>query len=180
MRAKLWILIGFVAFSAACGGSSKQEAASVETAMSMEDETAALHRENPVGSYGRALAVKETMTIGGVLQNCDALAGKPVRVAGTVHEVCPARGCWLDMTDDSGEKLRIKVTDGAIVFPLSAVGQPVVAEGVLTRIELNHEQAVGYLQHLADEKGEAFDPASVGPDPLVIWQVTGQGAVIGK
>lgn len=180
MRAKVWFVIGTAFFLAACGGSSKQQAATTDAMMSADDEMTALKKDNPVGAYGRPLAQRESMTIGHVLENSEGLVGQPVRVSGTVQDVCPARGCWLDMTDASGEKLRIKVTDGAIVFPVSAIGQPVVAEGVLTKIELNHEQAIGYLQHMADEKGQPFDPATVSPEPLVIWQVSGEGAVIGE
>lgn len=180
MRGQIWVVCGAMVFVAACGRSSQQEVAPLGATMSMSEEEAALHKENPVGSYGRAVSNAETMSIAEVLRESDSLSGKSVRLAGTVREVCPMRGCWLDMTDDTGEKIRIKVTDGAIVFPLSAVGQPIVAEGVLTKLELDHDQAVGYLQHLAEEKGEPFDPATVGSAPLVIWQVTGEGAVIGQ
>ena len=46
-----------------------------------------------------------------------------VKVEGVIEEVCPMRGCWLQVVGESDyNKIRIKVKDGDIVFPLSSKG----------------------------------------------------------
>ena len=50
--------------------------------------------------------------------------GKTIRVDGVATAVCTAMGCWMAVraeSDPKGPVLRLKVEDGAIVFPLSAV-----------------------------------------------------------
>ena len=88
----------------------------------------------------------------------------------------PKAGCWIDIA--KGKSLiRFKVNDGEIVFTKEMTGDKVVAEGVMTRMKLTKEQAVGYARHMAEEKGEAFDEASV-TGPMTIYRIQGTGAIV--
>jgi ABC-2 type transport system permease protein len=54
----------------------------------------------------------------------------PVRVEGMVLDVCPKRGCWFELAGGKpGAKLKFKVTDGEMVFPVDAKGKYAVAQG---------------------------------------------------
>jgi len=118
------------------------------------------------------------VAIAELLAHPQVWVGKTVRVDGTIQDVCPMRGCWIDVAGSGAPGvLRVKVTDGEIVFPADAKGRAVSAEGVFERLEMRGEQAVGWMRHLAEEKNEPFDPASV-PDPLVLYQIRGSGAVL--
>ena len=85
--------------------------------------------------------------------------------------------CWIELASDSDERLRVKVTDGDIVFPLSAKGHPATVEGIVEKIELDEEQHRNWLAHVAEEKGESFDPTTVH-GPMTFYQVQGLGARI--
>ena len=127
-------------------------------------------------SYGEALSGVESVRIAELLGAPDTYLGKTVRVEGLVEDVCPMRGCWIEILESQGrETIRFKVTDGVIVFPVEAKGQEVVAEGVLRKHEMSKERATSWLRHLADEKGEPFDPSSV-TGPMVFYQIEGLGA----
>lgn len=122
--------------------------------------------------YGSAIkAETETVTIEAFAANPESYLGKVVKLEGTVKEVCPKAGCWLDIASD-GKTVRIKVKDGEMVFEQKLVGRKVIAEGTVYKFDLDHEQAIGYYQHLAEEKGEAFDAASV-PEKATIYQIGG-------
>lgn len=128
--------------------------------------------------YGTVGGDAAEVTIADLLKSPDAWVGKTVRVAGTVTDVCPRAGCWIDITDDSGQRtIRLKVNDGEIVFPVEASGKPVVAEGTFARIEMTEEQAVGWARHLAEERGDTFDPET-DDAPTVIYRIEGRGARI--
>jgi len=128
--------------------------------------------------YGQGLSGSETVAISQLLAHPDKWIGKTVRVEGTITGVCEKRGCWITIASDKEfEDLRIKVDDGAIVFPAEAKGRYAVAEGVFTKIEMSLEQTRRYKQHHAEEHGEEFDPASV-TEPMVFYQIKGTGAVI--
>ena len=185
MRREWIVVLVLGAFSlTACGGRQEGDAkGTAEDAlptMTQAEEQVALHKENPVGSYGRGLQEAPLVGIAELVTDGPSHLGKLVRVEGTVEEVCPMRGCWMDMTDESGNTVKIKVVDGQIVFPVSAKGHPAVVEGKLTMFELQGEDAIGYLAHLAEEQGEEFDPATVGSEPLVVWQIEGTGAVVSE
>lgn len=130
-------------------------------------------------TYGGGVTLAETTSIGKILAEPDAWVGKHVRVEGEVTDVCPMKGCWMEISEPEGDRLRIKVDDGVIVFPVDAKGKRAVAEGVVEAVPMSREQYLGYLGHLAEEKGEKFDPATVtGEGPFKILQLRGLGAQI--
>lgn len=130
-------------------------------------------------TYGGGVTLAETTSIGKILAEPDAWVGKHVRVEGEVTDVCPMKGCWMEISEPEGDRLRVKVDDGVMVFPSDSKGKRAVAEGVVEAIPMNREQYLGYLSHLAEEKGEKFDPATVtGEGPFKILQLRGLGAQI--
>ena len=133
-------------------------------------------------SYGAGVTLAETTSIAKILADPDAYVGKTVRIEGRVLEVCPKKGCWMELSEDPEGKrparLRVKVEDDVIVFPVTAEGKLAVAEGVVEAIPMTREQYTGWLAHLAEERGEKLDPATVGEGPFRILQIRGTGARI--
>ncbi|MBL7960769.1 DUF4920 domain-containing protein, partial [bacterium] len=85
---------------------------------------------------------------------------------------------WMELASDAEfQKIKIKVEDGEIIFPVTAKGKTARVEGVVESIELSKENALKYYEHQAEEKGGTFDPASV-TGPVTIYQIRGTGAVI--
>lgn len=131
--------------------------------------------------YGKGVTLAETTSVAKILADPDAWVGKTVRIEGKVLDVCPMAGCWMELEEgDGAAKLRVKVDDGAIVFPVTAKGRLAVAEGVVEAIPMTREKYVAWLEHLAEERGQAFDPSTVGEGPFRIVQVKGTGARIAE
>jgi hypothetical protein len=130
-------------------------------------------------SYGSGVKAAEATPISKILADPDAYVGKTVRIEGKVLDVCPMKGCWMELAGEDGkESLKVKVDDGVMVFPVTSKGKLAVAEGTVEAIPMTKEQYVGWLEHLAEEKGETFDSASVGDGPFRILQLKGTGARI--
>ncbi len=129
--------------------------------------------------YGDGVKLEEATPIAKIMADPDAFVGKTVRVEGGVLDVCPKKGCWIEVGDE-GESIRIKVDDGVIVFPAEAQGKIAAAQGEVEAIEMTREKYVGWLAHLAEEKGETFDAASadLGDGPFRIIRIKGTGATI--
>ncbi len=126
--------------------------------------------------YGEALSGVSVVRIADLVNTPEKYVGEKVRVAGLVEDVCPMKGCWIDILENEGrETIRFKVTDGVIVFPVEAKGREVVAEGVLRKHEMSKRRATSWMRHLAEEKGEPFDESSV-TGPMVFYQIEGLGA----
>jgi hypothetical protein len=84
----------------------------------------------------------------------------------------------MNLADEpSGKRVRVKVNDGEIVFPQTAVGKIAVARGKLVKLQLTREQAVAAARHEAEEQSRKFDPKSV-KGGSTFYQIQGEGAVI--
>jgi len=128
-------------------------------------------------TYGKGVHVDEVTAVSAILDNPDDYIGKTVRIEGMIIEVCAKRGCWVYVAGDrQGEKIQVKVTDGEIVFPMSASGRMTIVEGVVEELKLSREQMIKYLQHLAEEKGQPFDPSTVKDERMI--RLVGIGAEI--
>ncbi len=142
--------------------------------------------------YGNGVTLDQAVSVETLLGSPDAYLGKTVRVDGVITGVCKKRGCWMQVTDpDTGNGVRIKVDDGVIVFPYTAMGKKATAEGVFDAITLTPEQVEARVAQQAAEhnhaEGESCDKTDpkkegAGCDAPVqenrIFMIRGTGAVI--
>ncbi len=129
-------------------------------------------------SYGAGVKLAATTSIADILKDPAAFQGKTVRVEGRIADVCPKRGCWMELAgENAGEKMRFKVEDGDMVFPMEAKGQYAVAEGVVAVNVLSIEDSKKFAEYQAKEYGKPYDPASI-TEPTRIVRLDGTGAVL--
>ena len=144
-------------------------------------EKAALNKSDPAGVYGVQIDLEVVISIDQLLTHSDLYIDKEVLIEGKISAVCPMKGCWIDVKSvETDSELRLKVTDGEIVFPLSGEGRKIKAEGIFQKLELTHDQAVNRKIHFAEEKGITLHPDSVHirPADLTSYRVYVSGAVI--
>lgn len=121
-----------------------------------------LYKTNPAGFYGEPYKPKTKSDITYVLNNSNKLVDKVIEVNGMVNEVCPLRGCWVKIIGNNEKmSIRVKVKDGEIIFPLSAVGRMINVKGTLKKIVFTESQAIQWKIHLAEERGIKLDPQMV-------------------
>lgn len=132
-------------------------------------------------TYGAGVKEAEATSVAKIMANPDAYVGKTVRIEGKVTDVCPMKGCWMELEEQGGaNRMRVRVEDGVIVFPVDAKGKSAVAEGKLEAISMDRERYVGWLQHLAEEQGKTFDASTVGEGPFRIFELRATGAKVGE
>lgn len=129
--------------------------------------------------YGDGVDVEEATPILDIVADPDAFIGTTVRIEGTVLDVCPKKGCWIEV-GAGGETIQVKVDDDVIVFPASAKGRIAEAQGKVEAIEMSRDRYLAWLGHVAAEKGETFDAATaeVGDGPYRVIRIRGTGARI--
>ena len=140
-----------------------------------------LHKKFASGYYGKLSDNKIIYNLTDLIKNKNTHLNNTVKVEGLINEVCPMRGCWLELkTTDGLQKMRLKVTDGDIVFPLSAKGKNSVAEGLFSILELNKEQALKWKKHLAEEKGQSLNSSEIilNPNDFFEYRLNTVGAKI--
>jgi len=129
-------------------------------------------------TFGQAVTLTEETAISAIIDNPATYVGQKVKVSGLVVDVCSTRGCWIYLAGDREfEKMRIKVTDGEIVFPMEARGKRAVVEGIVESMELTREDVIKRRKHHAEETGTSFDPATVTSGESVL-RIRGLGSDI--
>jgi hypothetical protein len=128
--------------------------------------------------FGKDISLTDKTNISTILEKPEEFVGKTVLVEGEVLDVCAMAGCWMELKSDvENQKVKIKVKDGDIVFPVEAKGKNAIVEGTVYKIELTKEEAVEYYEHVAAEQGTEFNSASV-TGSVTIYQIKGIGAEI--
>lgn len=131
-------------------------------------------------TYGKGVAAADTVRVSALMANPDKWVGKTIRVQGKAVGVCEHRGCWINLASDvEGQTVRVKVTDGEIVFPPEILGDMVVAEGVWTANKLDMETTKKVCEAEAKKKGEKFNANEV-TSCMTLYQLSGTGAVATK
>lgn len=131
-----------------------------------------------VKKYGEKITLKEKTTISALLSNPDKYIGKTVLVEGLIVDVCEKRGCWIEISSDKEfQKLRFKVDDGVIIFPMEAKGKKVLAQGVFEKQVFTKEQLIEQAEHQAEEQGTKFNPAAI-TEGKITYRLKGAGAVV--
>lgn len=165
------LLVVLLATSAGCDKSSSKS----EAAPAVAPKPTA---KSEGKSFGAGVKLAESTAIDAILANPKDWNGKTVRVEGMIVDVCPKRGCWMELAGSQpGQKLKFKVTDGEMVFPMDAKGQRATAEGVIAVKELSIEESKQFAEYEAKEYGKPYDPASI-TQPTVVARLDGTGAVI--
>lgn len=136
--------------------------------------------------YGSELTLKETTKISDILEKPDTFDGKKVLVEGTVVGVCETRGCWIEIAGEKPyEKIKVKVNDGEIVFPMEAKGKKATVEGEVYSIvpEVQSEcgsTAEGEKSACSEETKKTEEGCCPGEKKVSkIYMIKGLGAVIG-
>jgi len=128
-------------------------------------------------SFGAGVKLTTPTPIAAIIAEPKKFAGQTVRVEGMVTDVCEMRGCWFEMAGEKpGEKLRFKVTDGEMVFPVDSKGKHAVAEGVVAVKDLTLDDTKAMAVEEAKEKGQDCDPDKI-TEPKTVVRLDGTGAI---
>lgn len=131
-------------------------------------------------TLGEPLTLTSVTKISEINAHPETYIGKRVLIEGLVIDVCSHRGCWVDLASDLPfDRIKVKVVDGEIIFPLEAKGKNAQVEGIVEELRLTQEQALSMARHRAEMQGMEFDPSSIS-GPQTYYRIRGLGAVIAQ
>jgi len=99
---------------------------------------------------GTGVTLKEPTALKALVERPAGYVGKTLRVDGIATAVCTHMGCWMAVAadgDEQGPTVRLKVDDGVIVFPVTAKGRKVSAEGVFEAVGSSPESKEAAGEH---------------------------------
>ena len=120
---------------------------------------------------GAGVTLTEATPIADVVKDPGAFVGKTIRIDGTATAVCQHMGCWMAVSvSDTADAptVRLKVEDGVIVFPTSAKGKAVSAQGTFERVDAKD----------AEGKEAASEHAKQQAKATATYQLKATGAII--
>jgi len=127
--------------------------------------------------YGKEISLKNKTKIGDILSNPAKYDGKKVLVEGTVVGVCESRGCWIELSGEKDfQKIKVKVNDGEIVFPLEAKGKKALVEGEVYSVEVEKKSDCSGTCGEKDKSKE--DECQHTKKTEKVYQIKGFGAKI--
>lgn len=126
---------------------------------------------------GKEISLKEKVLISNILTSPEKYVGKKVLVEGTIVDVCENRGCWIEVAGDKPfTKIKVKVKDGEIVFPVSAKGKKVTVEGEVYALTMSKSEMIEQMMHESEENGIKADTTHASDSTW--YQIKGIGASI--
>ena len=129
-------------------------------------------------NYGTGADTSNVSKVSSILASPDDYLDKDVTIKGTIVKVCKKRGCWMELTSDQQfQTFRVKVRDGDMVFPMTAMGKTAFATGKIQGFPMTLERTKQYLAYQAEEMEESFDPDSV-TQPMTVYQLAPHGVTI--
>ena len=120
---------------------------------------------------GAGVTLTDSTPIKAIIEKPADYVGKTIRIDGVATAVCESMGCWMavaERDEKDAKTVRLQVEDGVIVFPISAKGKNVSAEGVFEEIAASDE-------HGAEAAGEH---AKQDTKASKKYQIKATGAVI--
>ena len=122
---------------------------------------------------GAGVTLKDATPIADVVKSPKDFVGKTIRIDGVVTAVCAEMGCWMALGESAQAEnsVRLKVShDGKIVFPISAKGKAVSAEGVFVKVSATDKES----KEVIKEQAEVMKVS----DFSKTYQINATGAVI--
>ena len=121
-------------------------------------------------TLGAGVTLADATPVNALLERPQDFVGKTVRIDGVATAVCEAMGCWMAVAaegQEHGGTVRLKVEHhGPIVFPMSAKGKKVSAQGVFEAAsDTEAKEAAG--EHTSHDKQATKE-----------YQINATGAVI--
>jgi hypothetical protein len=122
--------------------------------------------------FGTGVSLKDATPIADLVARPAEFVGKTIRIDGVATAVCEEMGCWMAVAPEggpAGTTVRLKVEhDAGIVFPISAKGKQVSAEGVFEQIGAKDAEGKDAAGEHARHDGKASKT----------YQIKATGAVI--
>lgn len=136
-------------FLAACGTPTEAPTGASEATATTE-ATPTADASADWKHYGSEFTVADTLDAATLLANPAAYVDQTVKVEGRVADVCQKMGCWMVVTDDAGNSMRVLMKDHAYSVDKAATGYDCQIEGVVVAKTIDPEE----VAHFESESGK--------------------------
>jgi hypothetical protein len=124
-----------------------------------EDTTAATGEPQ---SFGEKITADGAVTYSEILAKMEGVDSLPVKVRGTVQEVCQKKGCWMNVNDgQASAEMFVQFKDYGFFMPKDISGREVIMDGYAYREVTSVED----LRHFAEDEGKSKEEIEAITEP---------------
>jgi Domain of unknown function (DUF4920) len=165
MKKLLLPLIVIAAFTYACGSDATHES----TDSSKKDSTA-------VAQFGETIQEDGAIPASELMSKLSGKDSLPIKLTGTIMEVCQKKGCWMYMDLGGDESMRVTFKDYGFFVPKDASGKTAIIDGY-AKVD---STSVAELRHYAEDGGASKDSIAKITEPEVEIVFEARGVIIKK
>ena len=155
---KILLSVIALALLAACNNSPKTETQTIENVKG-------------TAVFGDSVKNDQVIELASIQAEMKGESKKDMKIKGVVKEVCQEKGCWMTMTLDNGDEMRVTFKDYKIFVPKDLGGKEVVLDG----FAYTDTTSVEKLRHYAKDggKSEAEIAAITSPKEQLAFEAKG-------
>jgi hypothetical protein len=83
-------------------------------------------------NFGAKITDKGAISLSEMKKKMGIKKEMTTKVTAKIEDVCQKKGCWMNLVDDKGNKIRVTFKDYAFFMPKDAAGKTAIIEGVAT------------------------------------------------
>ncbi len=138
---------------------------------SPKTETQTVENVKGTAVFGDSVKNDQVIELASIQTEMKGESKKDMKIKGVVKEVCQEKGCWMTMTLDNGDEMRVTFKDYKIFVPKDLGGKEVVLDG----FAYTDTTSVEKLRHYAKDGGktEAEIAAITSPKEQLAFEAKG-------
>jgi len=126
------------------------------------------------GNFGQLITKDNAVVVADIVGSMTSETEVPVKVYGTILEVCQHTGCWLTFSLENGEEIMVNMKDHEFYVPKDAAGKTAWVEGLATRELIS----VDMLKHYAEDAGRSQEEIDAITEDAWKYTIEAAGVII--
>jgi len=112
-------------------------------------------------SFGSKITDKGAVSLSEMKKKMGSKKEMTTKVSAKIEDVCQKKGCWMNLVDDKGSKVRVTFKDYAFFMPKDAAGKTAIVEG----IAMIDETSIADLKEYAKDAGKTKEDIAKIKEP---------------
>lgn len=119
-----------------------------------------------------AISISEAIT---TIEKAEQASINETKIKGTIINTCAKKGCWMNITDDNGNQVRVTFKDYGFFVPTSGVENATVTViGTLKKETTD----IATLKHFAEDAGKTPEEIALIKEPKTEYTFEATGVLI--
>jgi hypothetical protein len=127
-----------------------------------------------VAVFGKQIDTTNAMSVADFVTSMSGKSEGSCIIKGKIADVCQKEGCWLNLENENGSKLFVKMKDHAFLLPKDIAGKTIYVQGT-AQVDTT---SVEMLQHYAEDAGKSQAEIDAITEPEVELSVEAAGVVL--